>query len=373
MRTFKGSNVSPFEGELLKASTLDFIKQFVPHKTSHFLSREGIVQVVPKIPKNFESFTRDQPESFKTKFLAELNRGTMATSRFVFALHSAFDKHIPFSISPEVIWNIISQEVGQYVKSNSDNPAIASLFTTQTGSQEKLVVEIPFFVYGSKDNNWLEGIGLFRSQLTSKVPSKILEVMTPTFTTATPETEISHLISFMDATSKYYSFGMATCCGIPEFRIEGEPNDWENIIASCIQLEEMLPGLALYFKYLVPTLTKIKATLEGDEDRKFWSSIYKISDESGGPYSNGWFNNFYAYVYNCMDYKTKKITNMLKTSPQNAMHIQLNDFPSNLSYVEFEWQYFDKTIPMAMVSGVTSVEMDSGFLTPKLGVAVLEK
>jgi hypothetical protein len=40
--------------------------------------------------------------------------------------------------------------------------------------------------------------------------------------------------------------------------------------------------------------------------------------------------------------------------------------------VPFEWEYYDKKFPMSFVGGVSSVELSDGFLTPKLGVTVIE-
>jgi hypothetical protein len=59
----------------------------------------------------------------------ELGKPTSTVSNFVMALHNAFDKHIPFSLSPEVIMMIISQEVAQYIKDHSSEADIAALVT----------------------------------------------------------------------------------------------------------------------------------------------------------------------------------------------------------------------------------------------------
>jgi hypothetical protein len=46
----------------------------------------------------------------------QVKSGEPTTSKFVLALHDCFADHIPFSLSPEVIMSIISQEVAEYVK-----------------------------------------------------------------------------------------------------------------------------------------------------------------------------------------------------------------------------------------------------------------
>jgi hypothetical protein len=136
-------------------------------------------------------------------------------------------------------------------------------------------------------------------------------------------------------------------------------------------------------------------------DNDFWASIYKVDNGSGGPYNNGWFNNFYAHHYG-MDYRTRQFVanfkneqgsydytlmdgNGYKISEYNNQGYfpgkrgggryggpKLNNFPSNLSNVPFTWKYLGSEIPMAFVGGVTGVEMVDGFLTPRLGISVVE-
>jgi hypothetical protein len=355
----------------------EFIAEVIPYKTVHFISRSGLAQPVRKLPNYLANRIKgteneNDPTAHRKMFRA-LNKGELATSRFVLALHTAFAEHIPFTLSPEVIMGIISQEVAQFVKDYSNDLSVSSLFTNNPEQKEKLVVEVDDFVYGSQNNDWLRGISVFRNLLSKQVPSNILEVMTPKLSQGTIETEVAHLVSFMDAASKYYSYGMSTCCGIPKFRIEGTADDWNTLINSVNQMKQFLPKLESYFNNLLPVLIQIRNTVDGNSiDKSFWTSIYKQDNESGGPYSNGWFNNLYAHLYS-FDYSTKQPMVKLKDDKRLYHGPKLNEFPSNLSVVPFEWNYYGNRIPMSFVGGVTSVEYKDGFLKPCLGVAVLER
>jgi hypothetical protein len=298
-----------------------------------------------------------------------INSEDIGVSRFVMSLHNAFDKHIPFAISPEVIMSIISQEIAQYVKDHSEEKAIVELFTTSKDKQH-IVVEVHDFVYGGS-NDWLKGIAQFKDKLLEIVPTSTIKHMLPTFSNNTLETEVSLLVSFMDAASKYYSYGMMTCCGIPEFKIEGTSDDWNKICSSVIALKPMFPQLLNYFNAVLLSLNEIRNTVDGNKiDVSFWDSIYKIGIGSGGPYSNGWYNNFYAHSYDS-DSPTLKCKDDFKI--KTMFGTKLNQFPANISNVPFTWHYLGTDIAMSFVSGVTSVEMIDGFLTPKLGVSVLER
>lgn len=354
--------------EMVTTPTEDFLKSISDHQFVHYLSRSGITSTKPDIldwaPKGWS------PEQLAIA-LAKSEKPTSTVSRFVLALHQAFDQHIPFGISPEVVMTIINQEIAQYVKSNSEDLGLAALFTNTPGEQKALNVEVDHFRYGSKDNDWVPAIMKFSGLLEENVPSEIMEVMRPGLSTSNFESDATHLISFMDAASKYYQYSMSTMCGIPFFRVDGTAKDWQTIMASVDQLRQLIPALGDYFGNLLPVLGKIRSTVEtGKVDERFWSSIYKIDNGSGGPFANGWFNNLYAHQYS-QSYKTGKPIVVLKSRTRET-NVKLNEFPSNISSVPFNWNYLGNKIPMGLIAGVTAVEMYEGVLTPRLGVAVVE-
>lgn len=371
MRTF---DIPKIEAKSVKFETQKS-EQFVTNvvgevKRIHFNSGKGVT-----LPDREIFFEKGYLEGLPDKAKNDLYKPTSTVSNFVMALHSAFDKHIPFSLSPEVIMMIISQEVAQYVKDHSSETDIASLFTKIPGQKQKIDVEVNHFVY-EEENPWLEGIVQFRDKLMEYVPSNILDYMLPKFSNGSLETEVAHLVSFMDAASNHYDYSMSTMCGIPSFKLEGTADDWDSVIKSATKLKDILPGLDLYFTNLIPILKEIRNTSDGNKvDHNFWSSIYKQEGGSGGPYSNGWFNNFYAYIH-FSDWRTGKHVIQLKKPEQSNngfnIHSKLTNFPSNLSIVPFTWNYLARQIPMSFIAGVCSVELNDGFLTPKLGVMVAE-
>lgn len=106
MREFKtGVERKPVEIEVLPSE--DFISEVAPHKMVHFMSRSGIAQPVQKLPRylvqRLEGTGRENDFATHRKMLRELNKGEVATSRFVLALHTAFAEHIPLVESHR--WN----------------------------------------------------------------------------------------------------------------------------------------------------------------------------------------------------------------------------------------------------------------------------
>lgn len=378
MRTFNIPKIESKKVDLESTSSELFVSRVLgPSKRVHFNTNTGIVLPEKKIfwQKGYlEQFPLEKQEVIIAEAKEESFRPTSTVSNFVMALHSAFDKHIPFTLSPEVIMMVTSQEVALYVKEHSTETDIACWFTKTPNEKQQINVEINHFIY-ENENPWLEGIIQFRDKLIETVPSNIIGNLLPKFSNTSLEIETAHLVSFMDAASKYYDYSMSTCCGIPSFKIEGSAEDWDKIMKSAAKLKELLPGLNVYFANLLPVLKEIRDVADGNKvDYDYWSSIYKENGGSGGPYSNGWFNNFYAYSH-YKDYSTMKPVARLKDSRDYTnTHFgpKLNNFPSNLSNVPFIWNYYEKEIPMSFVAGISSVEMNDGFLTPKLGVMVLE-
>ncbi len=372
MRTF---NIPKIEAKPVKFETQKS-EQFVTNvigevKRIHFNSGKGVT-----LPERDILFEKDYLKGLPDKAKNDLYKPTSTVSNFVMALHNAFDKHIPFSLSPEVVMMIISQEVAQFIKDHSSEADIASLVTKTPNEKQKIDVRVDHFVY-ENENPWLEGIVQFRDKLAECVPSTTLEYMLPKFSNGSLETEVAHLVSFMDAASNHYDYSMTTMCGIPSFKLEGTADDWNSVIKTATKLKELLPGLNLYFTNLIPILNEIRNTSDGNKvDHDFWSSIYKKQGSSGGPYSNGWFNNLYAYIHYSEWSTGKHVVQLKKPEQYNdrfSINSKLNNFPSNLSVVPFTWNYLAIQIPMTFIAGVCSVELNDGFLTPKLGVMVAEK
>jgi hypothetical protein len=349
-------------------STEDFIRETSGEWARvHYLSTRTY-----RLPNHREDLPKallhkpELDEEYQKKFVRPPVAGV---SRLAMAVHHAFNLHVPLGLRPEVVWTVVAQEIARYVKDHATESAVAALFTRDATARPKLEVDIPEYTYDGP-NPWLEDVVRFRPLLEAQLPSSILTAMTPPLSTATPLTTVAHLVSFMDAASRYYRYGMATLCGIPKFRVHGTVDDWRQLGASAARLAEYLPPLAPYFNAVQGVVEKIAFEIDASTpDLRWWSSLYKIDEGSGGPYSNGWLNHLYAHVYNKEGATLKSSAAYTRASG----HIKLNNYPANLSRVPFEWNYYGRKIPMAFVAGVLDVAWTDGYLTPSLGVGVIEE
>lgn len=303
------------------------------------------------------------------------NGGT--TSLLVQAVHMAYDQHLPLALSPELIWHAVLHEIGTAVNENPD--AHAHLFTKTPGEKKKVIVERDDFVYGA-ENNWAAMLDDFETTLRKDfVPPGMMGHCLPDLSTTISDqvSRVALIGAFMSAAQSFYDYICKTRCGIPEIRLDGTPADWRLICQKSATLGEVIQGLDGYFNELTPVLNKIALTAEGKEfDLEFWQSLYKKKGGSGGPFIGGWINALFAYT-NTYKGPVKKNSNTLDW--KNRLNSRFggtttDNFPPQLSSFPFIWDYYEKLIPMQIVSGPLSVAFDQeGFLQTKLGFAIAER
>lgn len=292
------------------------------------------------------------------------------SSLLIYALNTCYDFHLPFALSPEVIWYTIISEIATCVK--KDPETYAHLYTTTPKEKQEIIVYINTFKYG-QPNDWGMGIAQFKPELEARIPSGILEHTVKTFSTSTPEVDISLLMTFMDAASPFYSYTMRTCCGIPDIKLLGTLDDWSSIRLSVQTFQTWFPALELYLSNVIEVLNKIiNSYLTDDVDTEFWSNIYKLGGGSGGPYINGWITQFFAYQYSRRCGATL-IQHRKEGRNRYDTYLTSADMPTHISTIDFIWEYYDQKIPMKFVTGIMGIEIDDeGYYTPKLGFGVIE-
>ena len=293
----------------------------------------------------------------------------LPNSLLLATLHHCFAKHIPLSLSPDVLWYVIVNEVATHVRTEPER--YRHLFSNSSG-QVRLQVRDDTLVYGGQNNDWSAAIGLFLQPLRKHIAPEHVGLFVKGFSTSTVEAETAALVTFMDVVSCYYSFELMTLCGIPRIRLEGAAEDWRDLHGRAVKLSAMFSGLRTYFDHLLPVLAKLSAAAEGEKDNDFWKSIFKLSGGSGGPYINGWITAFLAHKQMPAGLVEKPKGLFAWEKPRAFGGFQQNEFPAHVSKVSFVWNYLRREIPMWFVSGILGVEWEEGFLRPRLGYGVLE-
>ncbi|HTE57791.1 MAG TPA: DUF4419 domain-containing protein [Verrucomicrobiae bacterium] len=300
----------------------------------------------------------------------EASYGVANVSLGLQALHQCFAAHMPFSLSPDWVWYMIVHEVAEHVRQNSDRYAAAF---TRTPSQKQTIEVRDDSLRYDAPSDWMRSINLIREPLAAKVTDRTMQLFLPAFSTTTIEDETAVLVAFMDVVSSYYEFEWRTMCGIPQIRLEGTAEDWDTLYSMTDRLSIEFPGLRAYFENLLPVLEKIHATASAHQvDENFWRSIYKYGGGSGGPFINGWFTAFFAHTQTQQGAKLREDFDWGRMMEHSFSGFSTNDFPAHLSQVPFKWNYYGTMYDMTFAAGITGVTTDDGFMSPRLGFAVVE-
>ena len=302
------------------------------------------------------------------------------SSLFFWTAHECFSKHLPLALDPAVIWYVILNEVATAVKADPMN--WARLFTRKPDEKQIVRVRDDSLVYPDPTgaNNWGAAVGLFDAELATFIPDpETMNTMLPRFSTSTFETQIAHLVTFMDAASPFYDYRVMTMCGIPAVRMDGTEGDWNLLLHRATAVANLVPNgdagvhMTRYFTHLLPLLGKLSAARAGEEDLPFWRSLYKLDGGSGGPYVLGWLTQFLAFVSTYGGEMVPKDKDLFDIENYRGWGgLSTGDFPTHVSNVSFLWEYFGQEIKMQFVAGVLGVDADDGFLAPRLGFGVLE-
>ena len=235
---------------------------------------------------------RTKPESYSRPpaHLNTVQPGWFGDNKFVAAVHMAFGKHYPLVLSPDMLWQCIAQGFAVHVNKNAEK--LRGSFVAHEGKKEITIVRRDF-VKGSADNDWEGVLEEFSAQIRRHVGEKTHNILTPRFSTTGPTERAAAQIVLMSTFKEYFDYGV-TDCGIPEITLEGTTEDWEKLREKALSLSQF--ELQWWTDALKPILDEFVAASRGEVNRKFWKSIYKEKNESGGPYITGWILALFPYL-----------------------------------------------------------------------------
>jgi hypothetical protein len=272
---------------------------------------------------------------------------------FVGALHECYANHLPLALSPDDIWTVIMQGFAIHVTENAE--ALRGRFVDHEG-KKTLLVELPGYVKGGTNNPWEEGLAAFSAAIRENIGEKTHDLVVGNFSTTGAVERAASEIVLMGAMSKYFNYMGRTMCGIPEITLLGETSDWESIRTRAAALGEY--DLGWWTETLLPVLDQFVAASKGDVDIRFWEGIYKVKNESGGPFIGGWVNTLFPYLngwhYN---YETKEsavgvFRNDFLTGSGSGRRAPTTDlFPMGMTRVPWKWDYYSTIIDMEFWGG----------------------
>ena len=304
-----------------------------------------------------------------SSFANEHNLEYQGEGPFFSTLVTAYANHMSVTLSPDMVWLLISQGFARYVDAHAEE--LRSLFVDHDGKM-KLVVQGKDFLFDDVD--WPKLIGTFASLIDKNTKGDIAQVITADFSTTGPVERVASQITLMKSMEHYFEYEYVTTCGIPSITLKGTPEDWQRVLEKAKKLSQY--GLDGWVKELEPILTEFVRAAEGHPNQRFWQCIVKkiredelmraagdgCGDETEPTILDGWFLKLYPN----WDGKTYEIA----AFGTKAMETEI-------VRVEFNYDLLGlMSFPMELWAGFIGTEVDTTarMLTPKIGwMAILCK
>ena len=297
-----------------------------------------------------------------TSFADERNLTTMDVYS---ALYTAYAKHKSVTLSPDVIWLLISQGFARYVNAHAEE--LRPRLVSHSGKKELVVITGNNLISDQAD--WPKLIGGFASQIDQYTKGDIANIITADFSTTGPVERVASQVTLMESVKSYFDYTVITIiCGIPSITLTGTPEDWQRVLDKTRGLKQY--GLDHWIESLEPILTEFVHAAEGHPNQGFWQDIVKKKqvDEVRGASCDGKskpteFDGWFLKLFPDENGKTFKTATMLTEMPVERVH------------VDFKYQVVDgagnvlSDTPMQLCAGFigTEVDTEANMLTPKIG------
>ena len=197
---------------------------------------------------------------------------SMKMHPFIGSIHLAYSYHLPLILSPDVIWHLIASGTSTYINQNAEE--VRKVFVDYEG-RKKILVRHDEFLYNSSNNKWDDLIDEFTAKLNNLIKWDVLNLFSANFSTTNRESNIVSKVVLMDSMQKYLEYEFYSLCGIPEYRIMGNRNDWLSIQGRIAKLNQTLSGLGVWYNQLSKIVKHFVDVFDGQSDDVFWDQIYK--------------------------------------------------------------------------------------------------
>ena len=213
---------------------------------------------------------------------------------FVHTLLECYNRHRALTIRPDDVWLAILTQFSYFVNGNAE--ALRSLFVLHDGKKE-LSVEVARM-------DWGLVVRLLVETMNAKIQENVVDPelrqwIIPAFSTTNANDRLVAGMVMMATVKEYFTFRCILLCGIPRVTLEGEKDDWVDILNRIEKLKEFGPKTTTWYRLLHPILSRfVKAFDEpnSSENLEFWSKVAHFEPYgSGSMYLSGWITAFMAF------------------------------------------------------------------------------
>lgn len=294
-----------------------------------------------------------------TSFFNENNLEYQGESPFYGTLIWAYASHRSLTLSPDMIWLLISQGFARYVNAHPEE--LRPLLVSHTG-KKKLTVEGNDDLF-SWETDWPKIIGDFASLIDQNTKGDIAQVITADFSTTGPVERVASQITLMESVESYFIYEYDFVCGIPSITLKGSPEDWQRVLEKAKKLSQY--GLDGWVKELEPILVEFIRASEGHPNQRFWQSIVKkirvdeIREPGCGDEEPTVLDGWFLKLFPNSEGNTKGSVKMGESMPSEMVHVEF---------------LYNGEEGMELWAGFIATEVDSAanMLTPKIGWMVVK-
>ena len=278
----------------------------------------------------------------------------------------AYVEHKSVTLSPDMMWLLISQGFARYVNAHSEE--LRSQLVYHEGKQDLMVMTKDDLLSGKAD--WGKLLNDFSKQIELHTKGEVAKTIAADFSTTTPVERIASQITLMESMKSYFNYlAVRIGCGIPSVTLQGTPDDWRAVLSKTQKLGQY--GLSEWTQTLEPILNEFIKTAEGNPNQRFWQEMVKKQrvDE-------------FASARPCSADKPTELDGwILKFFPSEAGYTldrvpYTKSMPAEFVRVEFKYRVIDpitgatlSETPMELMSGFVGALDDekNNMLTPQIG------
>jgi hypothetical protein len=214
---------------------------------------------------------------------------------FFEGMYAAYADHHPFTLSPDMMWLLISQGFANHVNNNAQQ--LRSKFVQVDKKQTLAYLSDKDMLVANAD--WDKVFNDIADQIAGYAGKKLTKTMTANFSTTTANTKIASQITLMNSVQSYFNYkALIHTCGIPKITLEGTTTDWQRVLDKAEKLRQY--ELDWWIDEMQPVLKQFIETSKGKVDKVFWKNMfeYHTMQPGCGPKQeivNGWIVKFFPY------------------------------------------------------------------------------
>lgn len=225
---------------------------------------------IAKFMLSEEQIPADAQRIIATSFSGENNLKLMGKDAFYRSIVEAYANHQSITLSPDMVWLVISQGFARYVNAHAET--MRPKIVNHNGKMDLAIQTSKDLL--KEDVDWPSLIGDFASQINKYTKGGIAKTITADFSTTGTVERVASQITLMESVKSYFEYIVyRIACGIPSVKLQGTVADWRRVLEKTKQLEQY--GLGKWVGELRPILMEFIKAAEGTPNQSFWKNIVK--------------------------------------------------------------------------------------------------